>query len=96
MPYSLKPAVEEELARLQRDGIIEPVKFSEWAAPIVAGVKPDGQVRICGDYRLTVNRASRLEAYPIPQIDELFASMSGGCRLHETKPQARLPAASPG
>ena len=41
-------------------------------------VKPDGQVRICGDYRLTVNRASRLEAYPIPRIDELFASKSEG------------------
>ena len=76
--YALKPAVEKELARLQREGIVEPVKFSEWAAPIVTVVKPDGQVRICGDYRQTVNRASRLEAYPIPSIDELFASMSGG------------------
>ena len=78
VPYALKPAVERELIRLQREGIIEPVKFSEWAAPIVAVVKPDGQVRICGDYRLTVNRASRLEAYRIPRIDELFASMLGG------------------
>ena len=27
--------MEQELERLQRDGVIEPVRFSEWAAPVV-------------------------------------------------------------
>ena len=34
--------VEQELERLQRMGVIEPVQFSEWAAPIVPVVKKDG------------------------------------------------------
>ena len=78
VPHRLKAAVEQELERLQEEGVIEPVRFSEWAATIVPIVKDDGQVRICGDYRLTVNHASELESYPIPIIDELFASMMGG------------------
>lgn len=41
-------------------------------------MKSDGRVRICGDYKITVNRAARLEKYPIPRIEELFASLAGG------------------
>ena len=35
VPFALRAEVENELARLQRDGVIRPVKLSEWAAPIV-------------------------------------------------------------
>ena len=58
--------------------MIEPVQFSDWGAPIVPVMKPDGRIRICGDYKMTVNRAAKLEKYPIPRIEELFASLAGG------------------
>ena len=32
--------------------MIEPVSFSDWAAPIVPVVKGDGTIQICGDYKL--------------------------------------------
>ena len=51
----LRPAVERELERMQSEGIIIPVEFSEWATPLVCVPKPDGTVRLCGDYRTTVN-----------------------------------------
>ena len=35
VPYALKPLVESELNRLESEGIISPVQFSHWAAPIV-------------------------------------------------------------
>ena len=57
--------------------------FADWAAPIVPIVKEDGTVRICGDYKLTVNQASKLESYPVPRVEDLFASLSGG-RLFST------------
>ena len=78
VPYALKPKVEVELKRLQQTGIIEPIKHSDWAAPIVPVVKKDGPVRICGDYRLTVNCAAKPDTYPLPRVDDIFASLSGG------------------
>ena len=71
--------VEEELERLVSEGIIEPVQFADWAAPIVPVVKSDGKsLRICGDFKLTVNQASKLDRYPIPKVEDLFAKLAGG------------------
>ena len=55
VPYALRTKVETELSCLQGQGMIEPVSFSDWAAPIVPVMKGDGTIRICGDYKLTVN-----------------------------------------
>ena len=81
VPFALRTEVERELDRLLSLGVIEPVEFSDWVAPIVPVVKPDGRVRICGNYKVTVNRASKLDKYPIPSIDELFASLAGFSNL---------------
>ena len=59
VPYVMKVKVEEELERLVKQGILEPVEFAEWA-PIVPVVKSDkSSVRICGDFKLTINKASK-------------------------------------
>ena len=53
--------------------------FSEWAAPIVPVLKKDKySVRICGDFQRTVNPVSKLDRYPIPKVEDLFAKLSGG------------------
>ena len=41
-------------------------------------VKTDESIRICGDFKQTVNKLARTEVYPLPQIEELFACLSGG------------------
>ena len=81
VPFALREKVEKELERLQQQGVIEPVQFSDWAAPIVPVVKDDGSVRICGDYKVTVNRTAQLDKYPLPRIEDLFASLAGGQRF---------------
>ena len=78
MAYTHRKRVEKELERLQALGIIQPVQFSDWATPIVPVMKNDGGVRICGDFKSTVNRAARLDKYPIPRIEDLFALLAGG------------------
>ena len=40
--------------------------------------KKDGSERMCGEYKLTINKAAKLEVYPLSRIDELFASLAGG------------------
>ena len=54
------------------------MEFADWAAPIVPVVKTDGSVRLCGDYKVTVNQVAKLDKYPIPRIDDLFSSLEGG------------------
>ena len=81
LPFTLKPKVEDELDRLQSNGVISPVTFSKWAAPIVPVVKSDGKIRICGDYKLTVNQSARVDKYPLPKADDLFVSLSGGTKF---------------
>ena len=59
VPFSMRTLVERELDRLVDEGIVEPVTFSEWAAPIVPLLKADkASARICGHFKLTVNSSS--------------------------------------
>lgn len=78
VPLALRAKVEAELDRLQEAGVIRPVEYSEWAAPIVPVLKATGAVRICGDYKVTINQATKVDKYPIPNIDDLFTKLSGG------------------
>ena len=64
-PFILKPEVEDELERLQSNSVISSVTFSKWAAPIIPVVKSDGKIRICGDYRLTINQSARVDKYSL-------------------------------
>ena len=45
---------------------------------MVPVVKGDGSVRICGDFKVTVNKYAKVEEYPLPLVDDLFASLTGG------------------
>ena len=78
VPYAMRDKIEQEIDRLKQEGIIQPVDFSDWATPIVPVLKSDGSVRICGDYKLTVNQAAKVDTYPLPRIEDLLASLSGG------------------
>ena len=80
IPYAVKAKVEEELDRLVAQGTLEPVQMWEWASPIVPVVKPDKKsVRICGDFKQTVNPVAKLDRYPIPKVEDLFVKLTGGC-----------------
>ena len=79
VPYAMRALVEEELDNLLKEGVISPVQYADWAAPIVPILKRGRKsVRICGDFKLTVNQASKLDRYPIPKIEDLFAKVNGG------------------
>ena len=79
VPYAMRPLVETQLDKLVQEDILTPIQYAEWAAPIVPVMKADRQsVRICGDFKQTVNKASPLDKYPIPKIEDLFSQMAGG------------------
>ena len=39
---------------------------------------PSGPVRICGDYKTTVNQVAPCDSYPIPNTSEQLATLAGG------------------
>lgn len=41
-------------------------------------LNPDGDFRVCGDYKVTLNRFLTDFRYPLPRIDEIFAQLQGG------------------
>ena len=74
----MRSMIKCELDHLQSEGIISPVEYSDWAAPIVPRLKADGTVRICEDYKTTINRYSKLDGYPLPKSEDLFTTLMGG------------------
>ena len=39
--------------------------------------KSGGGIRICGDYRVTINPALEVHQYPMPTPEDLFATLAG-------------------
>ncbi len=52
-----------------------PTNHSDWAAPILPVVKRNGDIRICGDFKVTINQVINIESYPLPRVDDLFANL---------------------
>ncbi|XP_063955562.1 uncharacterized protein K02A2.6-like [Lytechinus pictus] len=77
VPYALKEEVEKELRNLEKNKVIVKTDYSDWATPIVVVPKADGSVRLCGDYKTTVNRAVDDECYPLPTSQDLYAELGG-------------------
>ena len=77
LPFTIKIKVEKEL-ECQEKCIIKKVDVSEWGTPIVLVVKSSGAIRLCGDYKITVNSQLQVNQYPLPRPEELFAALNGG------------------
>lgn len=81
LPNSYSPLYKQNLEELEatkkyllenlEKGYIEHSR-SPFASPILCVRKPNGDLRICVDYR-KVNALTRKDVYPIPRIDELLA-----------------------
>lgn len=78
IPFAWKSKVEAILSDLVKKDVLEPVDNSDWGTPLVPVVKPSGDLRICGDYKATLNKYLIDFKYPLPLIEEVFASLRGG------------------
>ena len=81
VPLPLQAAVTDELDRLVRMDILEPVEPTEtpiqWATPIVPVIKANGQVCVCGDFKLTLNKWVQTDNYPLPRFEDIVAKLNG-------------------
>ncbi|UYV83409.1 K02A2.6-like [Cordylochernes scorpioides] len=77
LPYAIRPKVEEALRKIEEQGILTPVEFTRFATPIVPVLKRDGSIRICGDYRSTVNTIVESDTFPVPAAADLQVNLAG-------------------
>ena len=82
VPFALQGAIEKEIDRLVSSDILEPVDPTitpiEWASPLVVSVKSNGKIRLCGDFKVTINKFIHSDHHPIPTFEYLVAKLNGG------------------
>ncbi|KAI5181994.1 hypothetical protein NEOKW01_2137, partial [Nematocida sp. AWRm80] len=94
VPLPLRPLVNDRLDKMVKEGTLKPVKWADWQTPLVVVPKPGGKVRICGDFKVTLNPCLKIDTYPIPVPEDLFAAMNGGrkfTKLDLTEAYLQLP-----
>ncbi|XP_024875933.1 uncharacterized protein LOC112457238 [Temnothorax curvispinosus] len=78
VPYGLIEPVNKALAEMVEQGMLTPVNQSDWATPALFVRKPNGTIRVVGDYKVTVNPYIRESEYQIPTVEEAMTSLNGG------------------
>ena len=81
VPYALHPKVELELGKLEKLGVITPVTSSDWATGVVVVPKKNGAIRLCGNYKTTVNPQFKTVSLPNINIDNILADLAGGVKF---------------
>lgn len=49
---------------------------SDWATPIVVVPEQGGGIRLCGDYKVTINQVLKTDSYPLPE--DLYSMLAAG------------------
>lgn len=79
VPLAFVDSVNKEIDRLIEQGVLVQVPDSKWGTPIVPILKKDSNsVRVCVDYKVTINRFLKNHKVEIPNIDDIFAKLNGG------------------
>jgi hypothetical protein len=78
IPFALRTQVEETIRQQVEKGELKPVEQSDWAAPIVVVKKKDGGIRICADFKVTINPQLCPKTFPLPTADEVSSTLAGG------------------
>ncbi|KHJ40181.1 integrase core domain protein [Trichuris suis] len=78
LAFAMHDAVEKELDRYVKMGILTPLDRSSWAAPVVTVKKPNSRIRICADFSTGLNDQLVIDSYPIPRPEDLCQALRGG------------------
>ena len=76
LPVTIRDQVKDELDRLCREDIIEPVtEASPWISALMVAVKPNSKLRLCVDTR-PLNKAPKRQHYPTMTIDDVLPQLA--------------------
>ena len=77
VPYAMVPKLDAKLDAMLVAKEAVQVNFSKWASPCFPIPKKDGSLRLITDYKRTVNKCTKTDVYPIPNPEDIFASLAG-------------------
>ena len=77
---------EAEMDHLVKQGVLEAVQFPERKSPVVPVVMKNGSIQLCEDFKQRVNHAAKFGIYPLPRIEDLFASLNGETIFSKLEP----------
>ncbi|XP_059058081.1 uncharacterized protein K02A2.6-like [Achroia grisella] len=69
IPYAYKDKIDEELLKLEKE---------REETPLVPVMKENGQLRLCANYKITINKYLKDVNHPLPRIEDIFAALQGG------------------
>ena len=70
--------VEQQLQKQVNDGKLIPVDKSDWTTAIVVVYKKDGEIWICGNFKVSVNPVIKAQVYPLPTPEEMLSALANG------------------
>ena len=73
-PINARPFVRKHITDMLRGKVIKPVKDSPYGFPLVIVPKPDGEFRICIDFR-AINKVTIVQQGPIPLLQDMIAGV---------------------
>lgn len=77
IPFAYKKEVEKIMQEMVENGVWEKVEYGEFGTPLVTVPKANGGLRICGDYKSTINRFLKDFYHPTPTIENVLSILSG-------------------
>ena len=75
MTETERAELKKQLTELLAKGLIRP-SVSPFGSPVIFVRKPNGEMRLCIDYR-AVNKLTVRNRYPLPRIDDLLDQLKG-------------------
>lgn len=72
MPLALQPQVDRELDKFIYQGILVLVDHADWETPIVIPLKQDRSMRICTEFKCTINKALQANPYLVPIVQHVL------------------------
>lgn len=81
IPYNIRKEVDDIIDEQVRTGELTAVESSEWAAPVVVVKRGEGEaqkLRICGDFKVTINPHVIKQTYPLPTAESIFSTLVNG------------------
>ena len=70
----LEKAIQDRMEEMCKDGIMSKLAFSKWGSRVRPVNKPDGSIRICGNY-VSLNKITTPIKYPFVNIHEALQSL---------------------